>query len=250
MTLVPEAVLQQHDFYTHMEAQDLRTLQGEKVKSYEELQIANWLYENGVDYEYEPLYEYKVSEVGRRDYQPDFRLTESGIYIEHFGVRRATTRDGIERLVTVPFVDRDEYLAGMDWKRKVHAEHRTTLVETYSYERQEGRLLTGIAEKLAPHVTLNPRPVDTIYDRIVELKQVDDFSKLLGTFLRKFKSGGYSLQDCETKSDRMKLGKRAKAFLDVFAPVFEEYQKRLEGRIDFEDMILRAARYAEDGRYV
>ena len=239
-----------HDFYTHMEAQDLRTLQGERVKSYEELQIANWLYENGVDYEYEPLYEHKVSEVGRRDYQPDFRLTESGIYIEHFGVRREKTRDGKERLVTAPFVDRDEYLAGMDWKRKVHAEHQTTLIETYSYERKEGRLLTGLAEKLAPHVTLNPRPVDTIYDRIVELKQVDDFSKLLGTFLRKFKSGGYSLQDCETKSDQMKLGKRARAFLDVFAPVFEEYQKGLEGRIDFEDMILRAARYAEDGRYV
>lgn len=238
-----------HDFYTHMEAQDLRTLQGEKVKSYEELQIANWLYENGVDYEYEPVYEHKVSEIGRRDYQPDFRLTESGIYIEHFGVRREKTRDGSEKLFTAPFVDRDEYLAGMDWKRKVHAEHQTTLIETYSYERQEGRLLTGLAEKLAPHVTLNPRPVDTIYDRIVELKQVDDFSKLLGTFLRKFKSGGYSLQDCETKSDRMKLGKRARAFLDVFAPVFEEYQKRLAGRIDFEDMILRAARYAENGRY-
>jgi len=239
-----------HDFYTHMEAQDLRTLQGEKVKSYEELQIANWLYENGVEYEYEPLYEHKVSEIGRRDYQPDFRLTESGIYIEHFGVRREKARDGSERLVTAPFVDRDEYLAGMDWKRKVHVEHQTILIETYSYERQEGRLLTGLAEKLAPHVTLKPRPVDTIYDRIVELKQVDDFSKLLGTFLRKFKSGGYSLQDCETKSDRMKLGKRARAFLDVFAPVFDEYQKRLEGRIDFEDMILRAARYAETGRYV
>ncbi len=239
-----------HDFYTHMEAQDLRTLQGEKVKSYEELQIANWLYENGVDYEYEPLYEHKVSEIGRRDYQPDFRLTESGIHIEHFGVRREKAWDGSERLVTAPFVDRDEYLVAMDWKRKVHAEHQTTLIETYSYERQEGRLLTGLAEKLAPHVTLNPRPVDTIYDRIVELKQVDDFSKLLGTFLRKFKSGGYSLQDCEKKSDQMKLGKRARAFLDVFAPVFEEYQKRLEGRIDFEDMILRAARYAEDGRYV
>lgn len=239
-----------HDFYTHMESQDLRTLQGEKVKSYEELQVANWLYENGVEYEYEPLYEHKVSETGRRDYQPDFRLTESGIYIEHFGVRREKARDGSERLVTTPFVNREEYLAGMDWKRKVHAEHQTTLIETYSYERQEGRLLSGLAEKLAPHVTLNPRPVDTIYDRIVELKQVDDFSKLLGTFLRKFKSGGYSLQDCETKSDRMKLGKRARAFLDVFAPVFEEYQQRLEGRIDFEDMILRAARYVETGRYV
>lgn len=239
-----------HDFYTHMEAQDLRTLQGEKVKSYEELQIANWLYENGVEYEYEPLYEHKVSEVGRRDYQPDFRLTESGIYIEHFGVRREKARDGSERLFTAPFVNCDAYLAGMDWKRKVHAEHKTTLIETYSYERQEGRLLTGLADKLAPHVPLKPRPLDTIYDRIIELKQVDDFSKLLGTFLRKFKSGGYSLQDCETKSERMKLGKRARAFLDIFAPVFEEYQKRLEGRIDFEDMILRAARYAETGRYV
>lgn len=238
-----------HDFYTHMETQDLRTLQGERVKSYEELQIANWLYENGVEYEYEPVYEHKIAETGRRDYQPDFRLVESGIYIEHFGVRREKARDGSERLVTAPFVDRDEYLAGMDWKRKVHAEHDTTLIETYSYERQEGRLLTGLAEKLAPHVTLKPRPVDTIYDRIVELKQVDDFSKMLGTFLRKFKSGGYSLQDCETKSEQMKLGKRARAFLDVFAPVFEEYQKRLGGRIDFEDMILRAAHYAETGRY-
>ncbi len=239
-----------HEFYTHMEAQDLRTLQGEKVKSYEELQIANWLYENGVEYEYEPVYEHKIPEAGRRDYQPDFRLTESGIYIEHFGVRRQKMVDGSELLVTAPFVDRDEYLAGMEWKRQVHTEHETTLIETYSYERQEGRLLTGLAEKLAAHVTLRPRPADTIYDRIVELKQVDDFSKLLGTFLRKFKSGGYSLPDCEAKSNQMKLGKRARAFLDVFAPVFEEYQKRLGGRIDFEDMILRAAGYAETGRYV
>ena len=28
-----------------------------------------------------------------------------------------------------------EYLAGMTSKRQVHAEHETTLIETYSYER-------------------------------------------------------------------------------------------------------------------
>ncbi|WP_204361331.1 hypothetical protein [Rhizobium leguminosarum] len=44
-----------HAFYSHLEKQDLRTLQGEKVKSNEELQIGNWLYENGIEYEYEPL---------------------------------------------------------------------------------------------------------------------------------------------------------------------------------------------------
>jgi len=52
-----------HEFYTHMETQDLRTLQGEKVKSYEELQIANWLYENGVEYEYEPVYDGSVAQI-------------------------------------------------------------------------------------------------------------------------------------------------------------------------------------------
>ncbi|MGR9503747.1 UvrD-helicase domain-containing protein [Rhizobium leguminosarum] len=238
-----------HDFYTHMENQDLRTLQGEKVKSYEELQIANWLYENGIEYEYEPLYEHKVSFGGRRDYCPDFRLTESGVYIEHFGVRRQTMPEGGERLITAPFVNRDQYLAGMEWKRETHGAHETTLVETYSYERQEGRLLTALAEKLAPHVTPKPRPVEEIFDRVVELKQVDAFSQLLGTFLRKFKSGGYSVVDCSAKADRMKLGARAEAFLSLFAPVFEEYEKRLLGRIDFEDMILRAARYAETGEY-
>ena len=238
-----------HEFYTHIENQDLRTLQGEKVKSYEELQIANWLYENGIEYEYEPHYEHKLDGTGRRDYTPDFRLTESGIYIEHFGVRRQKTADGGQTLVTAPFVDREEYLAGMEWKREVHSAHETTLIETYSYERQEGRLLTGLAEKLAPHETLKPRAAETIYDRVIELNQVDTFSQLLGTFLRKFKSGGYSLADCEARSEQMKLGKRANAFLDVFAPVYEEYEKRLGGRIDFEDMILRAARHTETGRY-
>ena len=239
-----------HEFYSHLEKQDLRTLQGEKVKSYEELQIANWLYENGIEYEYEPNYEHKLPTSGRRDYCPDFRLTESGVYIEHFGVRRQRMPDGTDRLLTAPFVDRDKYLADMTWKREVHAAQQTTLIETYSYERQEGRLLVGLAEKLAPHVTSNPRPIETIFDNVVALNQVDAFTQLLATFLRKFKSGGYTAADCEAKAERLRLGKRANAFLAVFVPVFEEYQKRLGGRIDFEDMILRAAQYVETGRYV
>lgn len=238
-----------HAFYRHMEQQDLRTLQGERVKSYEELQIANWLYENGIEYEYEPIYEYPLPASGRRDYCPDFRLIESGVYIEHFGVRRQKMPDGSERLSTAPFVDREEYLAGMTWKRKVHAEHETTLIETYSYERQEGQLLVNLAEKLASHVTTKLRPAETIFDRIVEMQQVDQFSQLLATFLRKFKGGGYNLSDCRAKSARLKMGERANAFLAVFEPVLEEYERRLAGRIDFEDMVLQAAHYVESGQY-
>jgi len=238
-----------HEYYTFIEKADLRTLQGEQVKSFEELMIANWLYENGIEYEYEPDYEHHIADTGRRNYCPDFRLKNSGVYIEHFGVRRTKTGDGSYRFSTAPFVDREEYLAGMSWKREVHATHETTLVETFSYEREDGRLLEALAEKIAPFETLRPRSRETLFDRVVELNQVDSFVQLLGTFLRHYKGGGYSLTDCEAKGKEMKLGRRAKAFLSIFEPVYREYQKRLDGRIDFEDMILRASGYVENGQY-
>lgn len=238
-----------HSYYTYIEKLDLRTLQGEKVKSREELMIANWLYRNGIDYEYEPNYEHKVSGGGFRDYCPDFRLIKSGIYIEHFGVRRKKSADGNYLLTTAPFVDREKYLAGMEWKRSVHAEHETTLIETFSYEREDGQLLDALADKIAPFETSNPRPPETLFDRVVELNQVDSFVQLLGTFLKHYKGGGYKLNDCIEKGHTLGFGTRAKAFLSIFEEVYSEYQTQLNGRIDFEDMILRATKYVETKEY-
>ena len=238
-----------HDYYNYIEKADLRTLRGNRVGSFEELIIANWLYENGVEYEYEPNYEHRVSTAGRREYCPDFKLTKSGVYIEHFGVRRTRNTDGTYRLTTAPIVDRERYLEEMAWKRRVHSEHGTVLIETYSYERREGRLLESLAEKIAPFETLNPRPRESLFDRVVELNQVSDSVRLLGTFLRHYKSGGHTLAGCEAKARTLEMGRRAKDFLAIFATVHAEYERRLEGRIDFEDMILRAVEYVESGRY-
>jgi DNA helicase-4 len=238
-----------HEWYSEVESRNLRTLQGETVNSFEELLIANWLYRNGIAYEYEPTYEHKLTGTGRRVYTPDFRLTESGVYIEHFGVRKRRTSDGTEELTTAPFVDRDEYLASMDWKRKVHTEHETVLIETYSWEREEGRLLDALAEKLAPNVTLRPILDIEIYDQVTQVGVVDGFSSLIGTFLRHFKNGGYQIDDCSDKASTLKMGKRAEAFLKIFGAVFREYQNRLGDRIDFEDMVIRATAHVESGRY-
>ncbi|MBM6583235.1 UvrD-helicase domain-containing protein [Microvirga sp. BT689] len=240
---------QKHEYYTFIEKADLRTLQGERVKSFEELMIANWLFENGIEYEYEPDYEHDLPHTGRRRYCPDFRLKNSGVYIEHFGVRRKKIGDGSDKLLTAPFVDREEYLAGMAWKREVHSAYSTTLIETFSYEREESRLLEALAEKIAPFETCQPRPRETLFDRVVELNQVDSFVQLLGTFLRHYKGGGYNLADCDAKGRKLKLGRRAQAFLSIFGPVYAEYQRQLGNRIDFEDMILRASEYAENGQY-
>ncbi len=238
-----------HEYYSYVEEQELRTLQGELVKSFEELEIANWLYLNAIAYEYEPVYEHLLPENSRRVYQPDFRLTECGVYIEHFGVRKARGQDGREQLTTAPGINRDDYLADMAWKRQIHAKHCTTLIETFSYEQVEGHLIDSLAKKLKPYVTLKPLPAEKVFERIDELGQVDIFTKTLGAFLRHFKGNGLTVDVCRKRNERQKLPARGLAFLELFLPVFAEYQQRLGPRIDFDDIIKRATEHVRARRY-
>ncbi|MEP1930328.1 MAG: UvrD-helicase domain-containing protein [Nisaea sp.] len=236
-------------YYDYVESCELRTMQGELVRSFEELEIANWLYLNGLAYEYEPDYEHPLPDNTRKAYTPDFRLTESGVYLEHFGVRKKKGPDGEIRLVTAPHVERVSYLEGMDWKRRIHLEHGTTLIETYSYERVENRLTEALEEKLVPHVTFNPIPPERILEKLVEMGEIDAFTQTLGTFLRHFKSSGTSIGACQERARKLEDKARSLSFLKIFEAVYEAYKNRLGGRIDFEDMITRATEYVKSGRY-
>jgi DNA helicase-4 len=228
---------------------ELRTLSGDLVKSFEELVIANWLYLNGIAYEYEPDYEHALPDNERRAYTPDFRLTESGVYIEHFGVRKAVDSDGKMRLKTAPHVDFEQYLEGMEWKRKVHKAHGTILIETFSYENVEGKLLSGLRDKLAPYVKTRPVPPAMVFERLAQLGQVDAFTQTLGIFLRHFKSGGLAIEQCRERAEASPGSLRARAFLKIFELLHEAYETRLGDRIDFEDMIGRATEHVKQGRY-
>lgn len=239
------------EYYAYVKEQELRTLGGELVKSFEELEIANWLYRNGIAYEYEPDYEHPLPDSGRGTYTPDFRLTNSGVYIEHFGVRKQTDSKGRERLTTAPYVPREDYLAGMEWKRETHKTHGTILIETYSYEKTEGRLIRNLAERLAEYETFAPIPPERVFDRLDKMGEIDSFTGLLGTFLKHFKGAGMTIAQCRQRNRDLGFGARGGAFLKIFKIVFSEYQARLdsEQKIDFEDMILRATDYIKDGKY-
>lgn len=212
-------------------------------------EISNWLYRHGIAFEYEPTYEHPLPAGARGAYHPDFRLTESGVYIEHFGVRKARNADGSIRLETAPYIDCNRYLADMEWKRQVHKENGTTLIETFSYEKIEGSLLQNLKEKLAPYVKLAPVADDKVFGVLSEMGQVDAFTQTLGTFLRHFKSVGADMDQCRKRGDLGEGAPRNLAFMKVFEFVFDAYQKRLDDQIDFEDMISLATAYIESGRY-
>ena len=44
------------DYYQYLTDNDIRTLKGEQVKSVAELYIANWLFNHGIEYQYEAKY--------------------------------------------------------------------------------------------------------------------------------------------------------------------------------------------------
>ena len=168
------------EYWDYIRRYDIRSLNGDAVKSFEECEIANFLYLNGIAYRYEAAYEHDTATAQKRQYSPDFHLPEQGIYIEHFGLDANGN--------TAPFVDRDEYLKGVEWKRNVHSEHGTALIETFSYECAEGSLIRNLTAKLTERgVQFRPIPRGQIFALLETQKRIKPFYRLLATFLQHFK---------------------------------------------------------------
>ena len=140
----------------------------------------------------------------------------------------------------------------MDWKRLVHEEHGTVLIETFSHEHSDGNLLRNLVKKLgAQGVVLSPIPRDDLFGVLEQQGRIDPFTRLLATFLQHFKGARLSFAEVSRRAASHADRKRAEAFLAVFQPVFERYQDSLTraGTIDFHDMINRATDLVESGRY-
>ncbi len=232
------------DYNTYLLENDLRTLQGELVKSYEECEIANFLYRQGVSYQYEANYQINTSGPDYKAYQPDFYLPDYGIYIEHFAIN--------EHNQTPPFIKQQSYLEGMDWKRALHQKHQTTLIETYSYLKQQGRLTDVLSEKLlAAGVQFKPLPQNELLQKLNQLGRVSDFSQLMAQILALFKSAYLNIKSLVELASGHEDHERMRAAAYLFEPLYEAYQQQLRdsASIDFEDMIGMAIDYVESGRY-
>lgn len=235
----------EEEYEEYLRQCEIRTLQGEKVKSYEECMIANFLFKNGIRYEYEKEYFIDTASEERRQYQPDFYLSDYRIWIEHFGIDRGCN--------TAPDVDKWEYLDEWYWKRKIHGENWTYLIETYSYENSEGVLIENLRGRLGVvGVKFNPISQEEIFQKLKDLGEVSLFIGLVSKFLILFKSNDSTIADLRIQSKQYPSWKRYHAFLDVFEPLYEDYESYLHesARIDFNDMINQVKNYIADRDYI
>ena len=223
----------------------LITLNNEWVKSVGELRIANYLALNGIKYEYEANYKFNTRSVERRQYQPDFYLPDADLYIEYFGLDEYNN--------TAPYIDNDEYLASLEWKRELHASKETNMLELYTYQLKRGQLQSSLKAALTDYEVIStPVEIDALFKQLKEKNesQCQGFIDLLQRFLGLYKEGQY-----DTTMVRNKLSgsgydiERTEAFLSIFESILSVYQEHLVNTdcIDFSDMIAEATDIIEKG---
>ena len=215
----------------------MRTLTGEYLRSVQEAQIANFLYLNGLDYEYEPIYPHPIRGA-KKKYTPDFliRQGEHAAYLEHYAV----SESGYSNVLTPREIAK--YSAAIKDKRRLHRQMGTALLETWSWYKDKRPLSEHLKEVLLKEgFVLKERDFAEVYRKITKTskdKYVFKLVQFLLAFIAQFKTSGYDAGGFAALREKTD-NPRTLLFLDIAQPVYDYYQKRLveQNRIDFEDMI-------------
>ncbi len=227
-----------------------KTLRGEYVKSKGEAAIANYLLANGIDYEYERVYEEIMPDYST--YRPDFTLDLGGekIYVEYFGLSAegAIYNKTYEKIRKV--------------KEEYHRTHHTRFIGL-EYEPNQGYLDT-LGQKLKEMgFEMHPRSDEEIADIVLNqnpLAEVFKVKRLMTSVVDLIKSS----------PDRVNFDKIVQDYLqegESFGPDFNKalafkqysyikdylvyYNSRLTMDpssigFDYSDMIFYAKKYIEE----
>ena len=224
----------------------VKTITGEYLRSVQEVQIANFLYLNGLDYEYERVYPYDSPSRSKK-YTPDFYISqgEHTAWLEHY----ALTESGYNRIFTPQQIAK--YKKEIRDKRALHTTYHTNLLETWSFYNDRRPLLDHLKETLEKEgFILKPRNLDEVYRKIVETGKDKYIYKLIFfmmNFIEQYKTTGYDAGGFEIlrkKTDNP----RTLLFLDIAEQVYHHYQATLKknNEIDFADMINDAHAYLHE----
>ena len=214
---------------------NLKTINGEYVKSVNELNIANYLYRHGIDYTYEELYPHILN--GNRTYKPDFTIYDGDIkmYLEYFGLAKLNTDKTIES-------ESKKYVDEIYSKRKLHKMYNTDLIELYGrYEDNSYFLPCLSAELNKRHVVKHKRSDKEILLRLLETSKAYKYTNLINLviiFINIFKESGYTLNDFDILEDNcndMLVKRQINAIKDMY--IYYERRIRSTNKIDFQDMI-------------
>ncbi len=220
------------------------SIKGEKYKSKGEVLIANYLYKNSINYIYEKMYPHKVGE--DRSYSPDFTISNNGseIYIEYYGLNKYH-EDGKYTEEEIDF-----YKKLIEKKRSLHKQYGTDLIELYSEYDTKTNYLNELDKSLDErYVTKIPKTNKEIFYKLLYTSKEVQYFRVIAlfyAFITRFKEKGNSINDFDEYINKTEndLIKRQLKYLKEFYCYYEN-KIHSEYKIDFQDMINYAYRYAD-----
>lgn len=224
-----------------------------QVRSEQEKKICFALSALDVQFRYEEPYEHDVYDELHSQYCPDFSIhfekngVKKRVYLEHFGVDEHGTVPAW--FATAKGISWDEanrqYGDGITWKRELHREKGTTLIETtsadFSYFDIKDKLKQLLSHAGVPTKELTS---EKLYTMLLPKgsNQEKAFIRLAVTFATLLKTNCRTLDEIMSKVHRER-DERAKFIVqNIFAPIVTRYQEILRDKeqCDFTDIILQA----------
>lgn len=224
---------------TGKRAGEIATLGGIYVKSLQEQTIANWLWRNSVDFEYERQMQTQDEDGSPRYVRPDFYYPTTDTVHEHFAI----DADG-----SSPF---PEYVKHATLKRGSFARIGVDFFETTSAQSSDGSLLDRLRGELEKReIPLIEKPVDEVL-KAIAAPVFAHYHKIIGVCIKHIRASRLTLDMLLEKAQSLHDKNRAERFARAIWLITEAYSRKLEDaqRIDFDSMIGDAVKLVETGRY-
>ncbi len=209
------------------------------VKSLQEQTIANWLWLNTVEFEYERQIATQDEDGTIRHVHPDFYYLASNTIHEHLAI----DSDG-----TSPFAD---YVEHADSKLAAYNSAKLDAFTTTSAQANDGALLLHLEAELSKReIQFHQRSLEEIL-QAVEPVVIKHFEKLIAICVKHIRAGDLTLEMLLERANSLYDKKRARVFAQAIWKITEAYSNKLKDdkRIDFDAMIANATRLVEEGRY-
>lgn len=216
-------------------------------KSDEESQICDFLGSRGIKFRYEEKYQVNTVDAEYRQYCPDFSIyiddadgQTKRVYLEHFAVNE------YDRCPSF-FSAEDElkYKQGIQWKRQLHQQNGTLLLETSSAGFHRGDVFQVLTKQLLDLGAVFSKATSQSVSREL-VRQEENILAMLTSFNFLLKSRDRTMDDITRQVGR---GQDAITVNDIIAPFVEAYRQMEDenNEVDFTDAIIRATELCNNG---
>ncbi|MBR3773647.1 MAG: UvrD-helicase domain-containing protein [Alistipes sp.] len=240
------------------------------TKSEEEKRICSILSRWSIKFRYEHKYQVDTRTPERRQYKPDFTIyfkNEHGewqrVYLEHFAINKdgQVPRWFGEGTKGGWYVANQKYLEGIEWKRNIHKQYHTTLIETTSAQFRDGTIEQVLRQQLIAHnVPIKEKNETELYslltirNRKIEKAIFTLILSLVTLMKANEKSIDKMLKEVSPQPGHIPSAKEMRTFFilsTIIKPFYDAYQKELtkNREMDFTDAIIHATNLCREGHW-